>query len=291
MPILTDDRRGAVSFHSNTVRNALPDFFDEHYPQFIGFLEKYYEYMEGNEAGSFSKQIQSLFESRTISNLEGESLDLLLGELSDGLESRSFYSSPNLMARLLADLYRAKGTEMSLEQFFKAFFGEEVEIHYPKNDMFIVGESKLFGKDHSPLENHSGEKIRERGYLRFEDYKYIQDNERYQIFSILLKTGMSFADYEELYKKIVHPAGFHIANDIVLTALAKIGVRSGPTTDPLEVPNYPILVEDSVDIHIDSLYALLTMRETDPVDIAFILSSLETLARSNFLVKREFVLL
>ena len=51
---------------------------------------------------------------------------------------------------------------MSLEQFFKAFFGEEVEIHYPKNDMFIVGESKLFGKDHSPLENHSGEKIRER---------------------------------------------------------------------------------------------------------------------------------
>ena len=49
----------------------LPDFFDEHYPQFIGFLEKYYEYMEGNEAGSFSKQIQSLFESRTISNLEG----------------------------------------------------------------------------------------------------------------------------------------------------------------------------------------------------------------------------
>ena len=59
MAIQTDDRRAHLALHSNTVRNAVPEFFVEQYPEFIKFLERYYEYMEGNESGSFSKHIQS----------------------------------------------------------------------------------------------------------------------------------------------------------------------------------------------------------------------------------------
>ena len=43
--------------------------------------------------------------------------------------------------------------------------------------------------------------------------KRIQDDRRYQIFSVLLKTGMSFGDYEALYKKMVHPVGFYLAGE------------------------------------------------------------------------------
>ena len=128
MAIRTDDRRTHLTLHSNTVRNAVPEFFVEQYPEFIQFLERYYEYMEGNESGSFSKQIQSLYDVRTISSINGSHLDSLLKDLASGIESDTFYDNPQLMARLLANFYRAKGTEQSVEQFFRGFFGDTVEI-------------------------------------------------------------------------------------------------------------------------------------------------------------------
>ena len=73
--------------------------------------------------------------------------------------------------------------------------------------------------------------------------KYIQDDKKYQIFSILLKTGMSLSDYEALYKKLVHPAGFYLAAEVETQGIADINLRAGVTTDPLETPNYPIAIQ------------------------------------------------
>ena len=42
------------------------------------------------------------------------------------------------MARLLANFYRAKGTEQSVEQFFKAFFGQDVEVVYPNEISLLL---------------------------------------------------------------------------------------------------------------------------------------------------------
>ena len=262
MAIRTDDRRTHLTLHSNTVRNAVPEFFVEQYPEFIQFLERYYEYMEGNESGSFSKQIQSLYNVRTISSIDGSHLDSLLAELAEGIQSDTFYDNPQLMARLLANFYRAKGTEQSVEQFFRGFFGDTVEIEYPKRNIFILND-KPGGSLIGP-----------------ESIKFIVDNKKYQVFSILLKTGMSLIDYETIYKQFAHPAGFYLAAEVALLSHAIIGVRAGPTTDPLETPNYPVPVGSEVGgINLRSTFALMTLRETDPADITFILSALETLDR------------
>ena len=279
-------KRNKISFHNSKVVEALPDFYDTEYPLFIKFLETYYDYMDGDADGSFSRVIRDLFHGRDISALTStvddqgnpvynDFLDLLFDEIGDGLNSSSFHDNPRMMARLISDFYRSKGTQISAEQFFKAFFNEDVEVTYPKRNIFILNDQpggSLIGP---------------------ESLKYIQDDKRYQIFSVLLKTGLSFSDYEDLYKRMVHPAGFYLAADVVINGLAIMGVRAGLPTDPLAPAEYPMqLVSQSSGANVVPEFNLLNMSHpsgaggisqfnlltaSDPVDSQLLISSMKIL--------------
>ena len=271
MSNISQQYRGLPKFHQSQVTQVLPAFFQEEYPKLILFLEKYYESTGEDGSVSINDKIHHLFDIRNISETELSSLDRLIGEISDGLETSSFYQSPRLMARLLADLYRSKGTAISTEQFFKAFFNEDVEISYPKKNIFILND-KPGGSLIGP-----------------QSLKYIQDDKKYQIFSVLLKTGMSLSDYETLYTKLIHPAGFYLAAETETQGIASVDLKAGLTVDPLEIPNYAIVLETSSHGSLDPQYTLLTIEENDAVDArtqqerdtgeGIIISSLETLDR------------
>lgn len=275
------DNRSNPSFRKAQVSKILPEFFLEDYPQLVLFLEKYYEHTAEDDSVTFEKKIHNLFDIRDISTTELETLDLLIGEISDGLNSSSFYQSPRLIARLLSQFYRSKGTQVSTEQFFKAFFDEEVEVSYPKKDIFILND-RPGGSLIGPQSLH-----------------YIQDDKKYQIFSILLKTGMSLSDYETLYKKMVHPAGFYLAAETETQSSSDIELMAGVTTDPLEVPNYPVVLETSQHGSLTPVYSLLTMEENDPVDArtqaqkdggtGIVVSSLETLDKYENITLQQIV--
>lgn len=264
------DFRTNPKFHQSKVTQVLPDFFKGQYPELIKFLKAYYDFASEETA---SAEIEKLFDLRNISSTDLKNLDLLLREISDGLDTGSFdanpEANPRFMAKLLSRFYRAKGTQLSAEQFFEAFYGEDVEIVYPKRDIFI-------------LNDKPGGSLIGPQYL-----KRIQDDRRYQIFSVLLKTGMSFSDYETLYKKMVHPAGFYLAGETVTQGAADLDLMSGITTDPLEPPNYPVVLESTAHMSFEPSYVLLVMEENDPVDArtqpqkdvgtGIIVSSLETL--------------
>jgi len=257
-------------FHQSKVTEVLPQFFQGQYPNLIKFLEAYYDFAGEETAAA---EIEKLFDIRNISESDLKYLDLLMQEISDGLDTDSFHenedANPRLMVRLLSHFYRAKGTQLSAKQFFKAFYGENVEVIYPKRNIFILNDrpgGSLIGP---------------------QSLKRIQDDKRYQIFSILLKTGMSFGDYETLYKKMVHPAGFYLAAETETQGFGDLDLMAGPTTDPLEVPSYPVVLETSSHMSLEPIYSLLVMEENDPVDArtqaqkddgtGIIVSSLETL--------------
>ena len=238
-------------FHSNEVTQLLPEAMVEMYPKLVSFLEAYYEYAGEGNPGSFEHQIKTLFDIRDITSTTLETLDLILSEVGEGLKTTSFAQNPRLMVKLISDFYRAKGTQISVEQFFKSFFAEDVEISYPKNNVFILNDSKIGS----------------------ESLKYITDNRRYQIFSINIKTGLSFSDYEALYRKFVHPAGFYLSADVVTQSEASIDLKAGETIDPLEDPNYPIAVGTFASAPVSQQSALLTLEETDSADVGIILNS------------------
>jgi len=214
-----DLNRRNLSFSRSKVREVLPEYFQESYPTLITFLEKYYDYLQGEADDAFKTQINRLFVARDPEQNSTEELDLLLNEIGAGLKSASFFSRPRLMTALLSRFYRVKGSLVSIEGFFRGFFGEEVAVIYPKRDLFVVGESHV---------GHG-------------DLKRIQNNARYQLRSLVYKTGLSVQDWQDLYVKFVHPSGFYYEGELETIGTKEFGLSS-TSVNPLESDGNPIIL-------------------------------------------------
>lgn len=207
-----DLNRRNLSFSRSKIREALPEYFQTDYPNLVSFLEAYYEFMEGEDEKAFKTDINNLFVARDPQQAEVQYLDNLIAEIGNGLKSSSFFANPRLMATLLSQFYRVKGSLNSAEGFFRGFYGQEVQIEYPKKQMFIVGESQI-------------------GY---ESLKYIQNNGLYQVFSILIKSSLTVSDYIDLYKKFVHPAGFYFLGQLTIHSEGDVDPTTPGIPEPLE---------------------------------------------------------
>lgn len=214
-----DLNRRNLSFSRSKVREVLPEYFQESYPALITFLEKYYDYLQGDADDAFKTQINRLFVARDPEQNSSEELDLLLNEIGVGLKSASFFKQPRLMTSLLSRFYRVKGSLASAEGFFRGFFGEEVTVIYPKRDLFTVGES----------------------HIGYGDLKRIQNNSRYQIRSLVYKTGISVQDWQDLYIKFVHPSGYYYEGELETVGEKEFGL-SFTAVNPLESDGNPIII-------------------------------------------------
>lgn len=185
-----------VNLISDKITELLPEHYVTEYPDLIRFLERYYETLEEDDVG-FSYFIQGLYQVKDIDTTLLESLDKLLKEIGNNSSAADFFADPRYLAKVFAYFYKAKGTRVSAEGFFMAFFNQPITVTYPKNNMFIVNESKI-GPD---------------------SLKFIQDDKRYQIHSILIKSGVALSTWEDLYKKFIHPAGWYLAGDIEIESV------------------------------------------------------------------------
>lgn len=211
--IINDNNRRPLNFATSKVQEVLPEYYTQDNPTLISFLERYYGYLDSNTTTSFKTEINNLFAIRDIGETELKFLDEMVREIGNGLQVASFFEQPRLMTRLLAQFYRSKGSLVSVEGFFRAFFNSEVAIEYPKRQIFIIGESEIGS----------------------ESLKFITDDKLYQTFSILIKSGVSVADYQQLYKTFVHPAGFYFAGQVQLETASELNLNLMPASEnPLD---------------------------------------------------------
>ena len=196
--------RRPVNFRNRSVKEVLPEHFTEDYPDLVQFLEYYYDFLDSD--GGFDEDIQELFSVRDISETDLARLDQMVSSLGSGLQNTDNFLKPRFSIRRFADHYRNKGSRFSIEEFFRAFFQQEVEVEYPKKDIFTVG----------------------RDAIGYDSQKFIQDYARYQIFSILIKVGLGIPTYRELYKKFVHPAGFYFEGIVAVEGEANLGIGTMP---------------------------------------------------------------
>ncbi len=215
-----DYNRRNITLTTSKVGEVVPEYFGEENSKLIKFLEKYQDFLDSDQVNGFGYKIKQLIHARDADRVDEDELDAIIEEIGNGLKSASFFQKPRLMTKLLGDYYRAKGSLNSAQGFFRGFFGLEPEISYPKKDLFKVGESLI-------------------GY---ESQKFLVNAGIYQVFSILIKCGISTIDYETLYKKFVHPAGFHFAGEVIAVDEGVLDVSVPVTTvDPLE-PDSPNFV-------------------------------------------------
>ena len=138
--LLDLDRRD-INLTESKVREVLPSYYLTDYPDLVQFLEYYYDWMDSDASHGFDRNIADLYKLRDLQQTELSFLNNVFYEIGQNLISADYFTSPRFIAGLLANSYRIKGSLYSAEGFFRAFFGEQPQIEYPKNSLFIVCES------------------------------------------------------------------------------------------------------------------------------------------------------
>lgn len=197
----------------DAIKEVLPEYFATNYPTLVAFLEAYYEYM--NQEGEFSEVINDLKELRDVSTTDLQYINNILEEVGLGI-AEDFFDNPREIVKNFARYFRIKGSEYSIEGFFRAFFDTHMELHYPKEDIFTIGDPES--------------KIGTNGK------KYIQNGKSLQILSILLSSEISLTKWSNLYKKYVHPAGIYLYHNMWVNTEKNVNIRPTPALFP-EIDN------------------------------------------------------
>jgi len=207
--LLDFDRRDR-NFAESKVQDLLPEYFTSDYPNLVKFLEYYYEFQDQDKSHGFDDKLHNLYNIRDLASADLELVDQIFKEIGQGQIKASYFTNPRYVAGLFANYYRIKGSLYSAEGFFRSFFQEQPQVLYPKNDMFIVGQSKI-----GP-----------------ESLKFIQNDGIYQVLSVFIRSSIPISEWRTLYKAFVHPAGFHLAGEVIIEALGNLNLLNMPLAIP-----------------------------------------------------------
>jgi len=117
---------------SNLIESQFPAFYAEEGPRFIEFVKTYYEWMEEDNVLYHSRR---LLEYNDIDTTIDDFLIHFKNKYLNSIQFETVVDTRSLVKHSL-DLYRSKGTERSVDLFFRSIFGEPATIYYPGDDVF-----------------------------------------------------------------------------------------------------------------------------------------------------------
>lgn len=212
---LRDNNRRDLNLQRSEVTNVLPEHFIEEYPNIITLLEAYYEWME--ETGNPDQKIRDLYRSRDLTQVDTELLQYIEDEILLGQAYFGGFINKREASKFSNILYRSKGTRYSVQQFFRAFFGTDPEVIYPKEQVFKVGPIVDYSLDSS---NAAGEQVlANASKIGPEANRFLTNDKLYQTLSILIKSDIPTDTWSEVYKLFVHPAGMYLAGQVQIVAV------------------------------------------------------------------------
>jgi len=216
---IPDVNRRELIFRDRRISEILPDYFPSTYPKLTALFEYYYEFLLENNAST--QLLDHLYQTRDITTLDDTLLTFLEDELLLGQAYFEGFQDKRSAAKFSNTLYRSKGSKYSIQQFFRMFFGIDPEIRYTKEDVFTLGSSKIGPNDG----------------------KFLTDDELYQTYAILVKTGLPISKWKDIYKLFVHPAGFYLGAQVSILGegffgnqTPPIGLKQMPDPGTAEVP-------------------------------------------------------
>lgn len=126
---------------SNLVSSQLPFFVRNDHPNFITFLEKYYEYLEQND--KVINRIKNLQRYQNIDLTEDQFAERLYSTFLKYIP-KDVLADKKILIKHIKDFYRAKGTEKATRFLLRALYDLEIDFYYPKKDILRASDGKWF---------------------------------------------------------------------------------------------------------------------------------------------------
>ena len=177
--------------------SVLPDFFKTDYPKLGALLEAYAEF-NNQEFG------QAILTARDITAVPDHLLQFIEDELLLGQSYFQGFANKREAAKYSNTLYRSKGTLFSIQQFFRTFFNIDVDVRYPKEDRFIVGDAP---SQIGPVSQ-----------------KFLTDDKLYQTYAIQIRAEIPIRQWINEYKLFVHPAGMFLGSQVLIETSARLRI-------------------------------------------------------------------
>jgi len=126
------------------VNRQVPEFVREEHPNFIAFLEAYYEFLQEKQGTQINDQITQAKNLRyvadvdsSISNFEKSFINNYASLIpQDALVDKDF------LIKNVLPLYLARGNIKSFELLFRLLYGTEVTITFPKDNILRASDGK-----------------------------------------------------------------------------------------------------------------------------------------------------
>ena len=119
-----DDRKLITPF----IASQFPAFYREDGPNFVAFVEAYYEWME--QTGQVINHTRSLREYADVDETLEEFMVYFKNKYINTLPE-SILSDKRLLIKHVQDLYRSKGTEKGYRLLFRMLFNEDIDFYVP----------------------------------------------------------------------------------------------------------------------------------------------------------------
>ena len=219
-----DKRRRHLNLRLNQVEGVLPEHFGQYYPKFITLLKKYYEWQDQNDS---TELINHLFATRDINETDLTLLSYIEDELLLGAAYFEGFGDTDAEKRAAANfsnvLFRSKGSKFAIEWFFRSFYGLDAEVLYPKENVFIVGDTESqIGPD---------------------SLRFLTNDKLYQTFALLVRVGIPISKWRDIFKLFVHPAGMYLGNEVTITEAINstiISLMDDSAVDARTKPTYSL---------------------------------------------------
>lgn len=110
------------------IANQVPDYIRHEFPQFVLFLEKYYDFLD--QTGEVNNVLLNASSFSDINNTLDAFLPSFREQYLQMFPKDSLITDRRLI-KFIREFYEAKGSEESIHFIFRAFFDEHVDIIYP----------------------------------------------------------------------------------------------------------------------------------------------------------------
>lgn len=126
------------------INRQVPEFVREENPNFIAFLEAYYEFLENKQGSQKNDLVTQSKDLRYLSDV-----DFSISSFQDNFFNTYASLVPKdvsvdraILIKNLLPLYLAKGNEKSFKLLFRLLFNEEVEVIQPKTSVLKASDGK-----------------------------------------------------------------------------------------------------------------------------------------------------